>query len=230
MKIDLHTHCLPVSKCAHHEAEQLPEIFLEQGVQAIVLTNHCYPKHCDRLSADLLEQARLFLETFHRCRMRGQTVGVKVFFGAEIKLIHEPNCPEFLLYGLSEQDFVDSYPLYNCSQKELFDFCNQKDVLMVQAHPYRSVQGYAPADMRYVHGIEVYNPHHSGHEVLEISLRLARQNGKRITAGSDFHDRQQAGNAGIIGPDTIEDQFMLRDYLREKEITIFGRDGILELI
>ena len=26
MKIDLHTHCLPVSRCAHHERELLPQI------------------------------------------------------------------------------------------------------------------------------------------------------------------------------------------------------------
>ena len=128
MRIDLHTHCKPVSVCGKFPPEQLPEIISQKGIDAIVLTNHCYPRHCDALSPDLGEQARIFVEVFHRCKARGDELGFKVFFGVELKLINEPNRPEFLLYGLSEQDFLDSYPLYNCTQKELFDFCNEKNV------------------------------------------------------------------------------------------------------
>ena len=154
-------------------------------------------------------------------------MGFKVFFGVELKLINEPNRPEFLLYGLSEQDFLDSYPLYNCTQKELFDFCNEKNVLMVQAHPYRIEQGYAPADMRYVHGVEVYNPHPSFESRMEEAVRLAEENGKIKTSGSDFHVERQAGVAGMIVADDIADQFMLRDFLRSNPSVIFDHNGIL---
>jgi hypothetical protein len=226
MRIDLHTHCLPVSVCARVEPEQLPELFRENGVDAIVLTNHCYPRHCDLLGDTLKEQAEKYIEIYHRCKAKGDETGVKVFFGAEIKLMGESNKPEFLLYGLSEQDFLDSYPMYNCTQRELYQFCEEKDILMVQAHPFRTEQGYAPADMAYVHGVEAYNGHPRFDPRLEDCLKLA-QGGKCITAGSDFHYDFQAGSAGMIIPDEISDQFMLRDYLRTGKRILFNQNGIV---
>ncbi len=222
----MHTHCLPVSLCAQYQPELLPVYFSEGGMDAIVLTNHCYPSHCDALSSDLKEQARLYVDAYHRCKEKGDSIGFKVFFGAEIKLINEPRTPEFLLYGLSEQDFLDSFPLYGCTQKQLFDFCNEKDIIMVQAHPYRKEQGYAPADMRYMHGIEVYNPHPSFDARFEQALALADEHGKLKTAGTDFHTQSQVGSSGMILPDSIEDQFMLRDCLRSEKAVIFNKDGI----
>ena len=222
MKIDLHTHCLPISRCAHHNPEEIPQFFLDKGIDAIVLTNHCYPAHCEPLSTDLKEQAKIYVDVYNKCKKAGEKIGLKVFFGAEIKLINEPNKPEFLLYGLSEEDFINSFPLYKSTQKELFDFCNQKNILMVQAHPYRVEQGYAPADMRYVHGVEIYNPHLLFDPRFDDALKLAVDNEKIKTSGSDFHIKGQAGLAGMIVPDNIEDQFMLRDYLRKDEAMIFN--------
>lgn len=227
MRIDMHTHCLPVSRCAHHQPEELPEVFLKSGIDTIVLTNHCYPDHLIPLSTDLKEQADIYLDVYHRCKVKGEEIGVKVLFGVELKLINEPNYPEFLLYGLSEKEFLESYPLFNMTQRELFDFCNEKNILMVQAHPFRVEQGYAPCDMRYVHGIEVYNAHPSFALKFEESNTLADRNKLFKTAGTDFHVEAQAGLCGIIAPDTIEDQFMLRDYIKSGKIEIFNTKGIV---
>lgn len=223
----MHTHCKPVSLCAHHEPEFLPEIFKQKGIDAIVLTNHCYPFHCDKLAETHNAQARVYVEAYNRCKQSGQKIGIKVFFGCEIKLINEPNKPEFLLYGISEEDFISSFPLYNKSQKELFDFCNEKDIIMVQAHPYRTEQGYAPADMRYVHGVEIFNPHLSFDSRFEDALKLAQDNNKIKTSGSDFHVEKQAGLAGMIIPDNIDDQFMLRDYLKQNRFEVFNENAII---
>ena len=152
---------------------------------------------------------------------------VKEYEGVELKLINEPHCPEFLLYGISEEDFIASYPLYNKTQKEVFEFCEQKNILLVQAHPYRTEHGYAPADMRYVHGVEIYNPHLLFETRYEDALKLATEHNKIKTAGSDFHVWQQAGLAGMLVPDNIEDQFMLRDFLRQRKAVIFAKEEIL---
>lgn len=230
MKIDMHTHCVPASECAHHEPELLPEMFKKAGIDAIVLTNHCFPKHCDRLSTVLSEQAEIYVDTYRRCKAAGEKIGFSVFFGVELKLINEPGGREYLLYGIKEEDFIESFPMYNWSQKELFDYCNEKDILMVQAHPYRgSSTEKGPADMSLVHGIEVYNPHplNNGIERFEDTLKLAVDNNLIKIAGSDFHINSQAGDAGMIVPDDIKDQFMLRDYLRNGRAVIFDRKGIL---
>ena len=230
MKIDLHTHCLPISRCSIFEPEQMIELLAQKGIDAIVLTNHYKPEHLLPLSDDPAEQARIYLQVFERCRAKGEELGLKVFFGAEVKLGREPNCPEFLLYGFSQEDFIASYPLYDLTQEELFEYCNQKDILMVQAHPFRTEQGYAPADMRFMHGVEVYNPHPYFATRFEDALAVAEQNGKLKTAGSDLHMTEQLGPAGIIAPDDICDQFALRDYLRGGKVTIFTREKeIIEL-
>ena len=220
MKIDMH-------KCAHHEPELLPGFFKNVGINAIVLTNHCDPVDSDRLGLTYKEQAREYVNTYVRCKAAGDSIGVKVFFGAEIKLINQPHQPEFLLYGISESDFLASYPLYQKTQKELYDFCNEKDIILVQAHPFRTEQGYFPADMQYVHGIEIYNPHLRFEARYEESLQRALKNNKIKPAGSDFHINEQAGLAGMVIPDYINDQFMLRDYLKEKKPIIFNKSGIL---
>lgn len=229
MKLDLHVHCKPVSLCAHHPPEELPAHFQKAGMDGFVLTNHCYPAHCEPLCpGDPAGQAQAYRETYRRCKAAGDAIGVKVFFGAELKLINEPHQPEFLLYGISEEDFLASYPLWDKSQAELFAFCEAHDILMVQAHPYRTGQGYEPADMRYLHGVEIYNPHPHFDPRVADCVALADAHGKTVrTAGTDFHVGPQAGGAGVIVPDTVADQFALRDFLRTGQITVFDRDGIV---
>ena len=227
MKLDMHVHCLPVSGCARIEAEDVPESMKNAGIDAFVLVNHCYHHHCNKLGDTYEKQARAYLDTYYKCKAAGEKLGVKVFFGVELKLINVEGTPEFLLYGISEEAFLNSYPLYKSSQKEVFDFCNENDILMVQAHPFREEQGYSPANPELMHGIEVYNPHPYFDSRFEKGLAFAKENGLLKTAGADFHYTDQAGNAGMIVPDTITDQFMLRDYLKTKECIIYSKEEIL---
>ena len=214
MKIDLHTHCNPGSQCATVSPEESPALLKAAGIDGLVLTNHCYPRHCNSLSPDLKEQPYRYVEVFHRLKKEADELGMKAFFGAEVTLINEIKKMEFLLYGISEQDFLDSFPLYTYSQKELFDYCNKKDILMIQAHPFRDEQGHSPAEPRYMHGIEVLNAHSNFADHFEEAVNFAKEHQLLQTGGCDFHYPHQAGLGGMILPDTIEDQFMLRDYLR----------------
>lgn len=86
MKIDMHTHCLPVSRCAHHVAELLPDMFREASVDAIVLTNHCSPYHCDVLGETHEKQAMAYINTYRRCKK----IGDSIFIPAEQQVqIHD---------------------------------------------------------------------------------------------------------------------------------------------
>ena len=220
MKIDMHTHSKPISACAHHEPELIPAMHKNAGNDGIVLTNHCYPHHFERLTHDLKEQAELYVETFRRCEKAGKEIGIRVYFGCEVKLITLEHKPEFLLYGITEELFLESFPLYSLNQKELFDFCNEHDIVMVQAHPFRKEQGYFPADINYMHGVEVYNPHPSFEARVDEALAFA---GDKIkTAGSDFHISSQAGRAGMVFEREPKDQLDLRDMLKNREGKIFG--------
>ncbi len=227
MRIEMHTHCRPVSGCARHDAEFLPEFFKGLGYDAIVLTNHYHRWHCSNLSKDVKEQAKRFLETFYTCKRKGDEVGLKVIFGAELKLSDEVNHPEFLLYGLSEQDFLDTYPLFNESQETVFKFCEEKDIVMVQAHPFRVEQGYDLADLDLMHGVEIYNSHNKFDSQFERITAIAEEHNKIKTSGGDFHEAETYAMTGMIVPDDISDQFMLRDYLKKGESIIFDKDKII---
>jgi predicted metal-dependent phosphoesterase TrpH len=227
MKIDLHTHSYPGSLCAEHYADELPEIYAKAGMDALVLTNYCFPYHCEDLGEELHTQAKNFVKIYEHCMLAGKRVGVRVFFGVEVKLIKERKQPEFLLYGIGEQDFINSFPLYEYTQKELFEYCERENILMIQAHPFKTSEGNTFADLEYLHGFEVFNPYIKRKEPFEDLVGLAERTGKIMTAGSDFRHRMQVGNAGMIIPDEIYDQYMLRDYLRSERPVIFDKDGII---
>ncbi len=217
MKIDLHVHSLPVSRCARFEAEEVPGRLKAAGVDAFCLCNHYYPGHLSQVGRDLPEQIEAFISCFERCQAAARTLGMTVLFGAEVKLIQLPSHPEFLLYGLTPRILRKALPLYDYTQEQLYEFCQSEDILMYQAHPYRTEQGYAPADPVYMDGTEVYNGHAIFDPKYERTLKFARSHGLALSAGSDFHDPEDAGRGGIIVPDNVRitNALELRDYLKE---------------
>lgn len=217
MKIDLHVHSLPVSGCARFQAEEVPGRLKAAGVDAFCLCNHYYPGHLSRVGRDLPEQAEAFIGCFVRCQEAARALGMTVLLGAEVKLIQLPSHPEFLLYGLTQEILRKALPLYDYTQEQLYEFCQHENILMYQAHPYRTEQGYAPADPACMDGIEVYNGHAIFDPKYERTLEFAQSCGLAMSAGSDFHDPEDAGRGGIVVPDGIRitNASELRDYLKE---------------
>lgn len=217
MKIDLHVHSLPVSRCARFEAEEVPGRLKAAGVDAFCLCNHYYPGHLSQVGRDLPEQIEAFIGCFELCQEASRALGMTVLFGAEVKLIQLPSHPEFLLYGLTPRILRKGLPLYDYTQEQLYGFCQSENILMYQAHPYRTEQGYAPADPVYMDGTEVYNGHAIFDPKYERTLEFARSHGLALSAGSDFHDPEDAGRGGIIVPDNVRitNALELRDYLKE---------------
>lgn len=217
MKIDLHVHSLPASRCAQFQAEEVPGRLKAAGVDAFCLCNHYYPGHLSQIGENLQEQIEAFMKCFENCRDAAQKLNMTVLFGAEVKLIQLPSHPEFLLYGLTPEILRKALPLYDYTQEQLYRFCQEENLLMYQAHPYRTEQGYAPADPAYMDGIEVYNGHAIFDPKYEMTRTFASTHGLAMSAGSDFHDPADAGRGGIIVPDGIRitDAAELRDYLKE---------------
>lgn len=229
MKIDTHTHCLEASRCAQVSPERLVQAFQVAGYGAVVLTNHCYPSHLQYFGTDPKDQVAGYLETYRRARDEGRRIGLRVLFGIEVKLIKVEHQPEFLLFGFSEKQFSDSFPLYTRRQEELFDYCHAEDLLMVQTHPFRREQGYQPADPTRMHGVEVWNGHPNFDPRLSACLEMARGHGLRMTAGSDFHILSQAGSCGMLVDPAIETAADLKEYLKACQPPLFDQRGRLSL-
>ena len=223
MKLDLHAHSLPASGCAQFDSGEAAVRLKAAGIDGFCLCNHYYPGHLNRLGATLSEQIEAFIICFEQGYQAAAKLGMIALFGAEVKLINHPSHPEFLLYGLTPSVLRKALPLYEYTQEELYAFCQAENILMYQAHPYRVEQGYQPADPAFMDGIEVYNGHAKFDPKYDMTLAFARQYGLAMSAGSDFHDPEDAGSGGIILPDgiTVTDSSELRNYLkanREPEI------------
>lgn len=218
MKLDLHVHCLPVSRCACFQAEEVPSQLKAAGIDAFCLCNHYYPGHLSHLGQDLAEQTEAFIDCYRKCAEAAKAFNMTVLFGAEVKLISLPSHPEFLLYGLTPEILGKALPLYDYTQEQLYHFCQQEKISLYQAHPYRTEQGYQPTDPAFLDGIEVYNGHAKFDPKYEKALAFARSNSLAVSAGSDFHDPEDAGRGGILVPEQIQikDSTDLRNYLQNE--------------
>lgn len=228
MKIDLHVHCLPASPCAAIQPEELPGLYQKAGLDGLVLTNHV-TRHLNGYSTDYGEQAEMYIETYRRAKTAGEAVGFTVIFGAEVKLERYEHHPEFLLYGMTEELMRLSHPLFEKTQGELFNFCCEHDILMIQAHPLRVEQGYEPADLTLMHGLEGYNPNFPSQSRYREIVRLAKKAGLLLSAGSDCHRAGQEGSAWMVFQQNVADPQSLRRALLEEKPVIYGRNGRIEL-
>ncbi len=215
MRWDMHVHSLPVSRCSKFQPEEVPVKLKEAGVDNFVLCNHYYPGHLNWVGETLPQQVEAFIDCYNKVKEASEKLGMTAIFGAEVRLINVENAPEFLLYGITFEHMREYLPLYEYTQEDLFEYCNKRNILMYQAHPYRIEQGHKPANPEFVHGIEVFNGHFNFNPKYETCVELADSNGLFHSAGSDFHDPEDAGLGGIIIPDDfiISDSLDLRDFL-----------------
>ncbi len=213
MLIDAHVHCAPNSLCARCQPEEIPALMQAKGIDGIVLSNHCYGDHLKQFG-EPDAQVAAFLDAYRRCRAAGAAIGFPVLFGAEIMLVNVEHRPEILLFGLTEEQFVEGFPFHTRTLEDLYDFCEEHDILMSQAHPMRARQNCVPADFRYLHALESCNPGFDGPTHIGELHRMAMEHHLFETAGSDFHAAFTAGLCAMIVPDGITTSGELRDAIR----------------
>ena len=80
MLIDLHTHSSGISHCCRIPYDEVIRTAKEAGLGGIVLTNH-YPNYYVT-DGDYAAFARRYTEEFRLTKAYGDSVGMKVFFGA----------------------------------------------------------------------------------------------------------------------------------------------------
>ncbi len=223
MLFDTHVHSNPGSICSQVALEEMPAIFKNAGYGGFMLTNHFYEKHLSMLGQNFKEQKENFISIYRHLKEKSAEYGLKVLLGAEVKVTDERADdsgltsafrPEFLLFGLTEKILLDAPTLFKFTQKELYEFAEDNGMMIYQAHPFRTAQGYYPADMRYIHGIEVFNGHPNFPAETERSLALAKDNNKLQSAGSDMHVAFQCGSAAMVLPDDIDDSTDLCAFLK----------------
>ena len=221
MKIDPHVHSKGISLCSATNYTDLINEKKSAGYDGIVLTNHCQPWYYEK--SELKNWINRFLTEYNQAKTYGDLVGFKVFLGVEVS-VGNPHWSDFLLYGCDEKFFLNAPSLYELTQEQLFEYCNQQGVLMVQAHPFR--EGHSPCEAKFMHGVEI-NLRPQDFLKREAVEDFAKQNNLFVTCGSDYHVITQTEFGGIIIPDTITNSKQLAEFMREKgETTLFFENEV----
>ena len=196
---ETHFHTSLVSPCAKVPPEEAVAAYAERGYTTLVVTDHynrwIYDYHgCE----DPQAWVELFLSGYRRiCEIARDYPEMQVLLGMELHLTE--NCNDLLVYGVTEQDLHDAPMLYDWSLRELRAYADKKGWLIIHAHPFRD--GLTVLSPSYVDGVEVYNgnPRHNSRN--EIARHWARLHGLLMTAGSDYHEREDVARGGLL---TIE--------------------------
>lgn len=196
-KIELHAHSSESSRCGSIKASELVKKYKEAGYSALVLTDHYYSQFFDEIS-DLSWENQLekYLKGYRRARRAADRIDFKIFLGIEIKFDNDLN--EYLIYGLKEDFLLNNPNLHHLSLEEFKILIErqEEDILIFQAHPYRS--GMAPADTKILDGLEVYNgnPRHNSQN--EKAFSYAENHELKMISGSDFHEYEDLALGGIV--------------------------------
>lgn len=181
-RIELHAHTKPASPCGDAPPEELVQLYLDAGFDAVVITNHYSHAAFGELSRE--EFAEIQMADYERACKAAEGTKLKIYLGVEARFEENPN--DYLIYGV-DRDILGK--IYDYLKKGLAAFRTEvtlPDSVLIQAHPYRN--GCIPADGRLLDGVEVFNMHPGHNSRCVLAGIYAREQGlSLVTAGSDFH-------------------------------------------
>lgn len=180
-RVEIHAHTSPASHCADLAPAEVVEIFYRAGYDGIAITNHFYTQKKDKNKF-----IEMYTNDFRVACETGEKLGIKVYFGAELRFKKE-NDNDYLIFGIKPEQLGEIYDYLN---KDLETFVREyktDDMFLIQAHPFRDDMELMNPEL--LDGIEAFNlhPHHNGR--ITLASRYAQTNGKVETIGSDFHHK-----------------------------------------
>ncbi len=211
IKIEMHTHTSESSPCAQVSAKEMVSMYEKAGYNAVVITDHYCKWVMEQSGAKTpKEYVDYFLSGYHAALEAAKNTSLTVLFGAEINLLESPN--DYLLYGATEGFFQEHLSLFELSLAELSSLCHKNNILLFQAHPYRTY--CSPGDAALLDGAEYYNgnPRHNNQN--DKATAWAKEYQLLPSSGSDFHETEDLAKGGIITNQEVHTIEQLRDLLK----------------
>ena len=221
MKIELHLHTKESSNCGKVSAEEALREYHRRGYGAVVITDH-YSQSAAALKdcATHEERVERFLKGYRTAKAIGETLGVCVLLGAELRF-DASNANDYLVYGLKEEFFFEHPELRDLRFSEFLKI-KPENALVYQAHPFRN--GITVTDPKRLFGIEVFNGH-SGHDSRNcIALAWARLHRLHAISGSDAHHPHTLCSGGILADRPVTSMDELVEVLREDAYCLINRN------
>ena len=132
-----------------------------------------------------------------------------------------------MVFGLDEEYLIENPKLYRHTLKSFRSNINGTGSMIFQAHPFR--KGLTPAPYSLLDGIEIYNgnPRHDSNN--DSAYAYAKDNNLKMIAGSDAHQIEDVGRAGLIIPkeiDSIDKFIKWYDFKAKSTAHIYVNDEI----
>ncbi len=222
MKIDLHVHSSDLSLCGHMSAQETIDRYLEAGFDGFVLTNHFSKDMADHFARHGIPAEDYFAHykaCYEAARAYGAGRGFLVLCGYELRFVHNSN--DYLVYGMSDEIAARCNEFFHWGPEKFGRFARENGILFYQAHPFRNhMQIVSPGAL---FGMEVHNgnPRHDSRNAMAGAW--AERFGLHGIGGSDCHQAEDVGVAGILTEGTVSTMEELCALLREDRYTLYVR-------
>ncbi|MBO5778790.1 MAG: PHP domain-containing protein [Clostridia bacterium] len=222
MKIDLHVHSSDLSLCAHMSAEETIHRYIEAGYDGFVLTNHFTRDMAEHFERHGIPQSDYFAHykaCYEKARAYGAERGFLVLCGYELRFDRSSN--DYLVYGMSDEIAEGCLEMFGWGPEKFGQFARENGILFYQAHPFRNHMRVV--NPRAFFGMEIVNgnPRHDSRN--DIAKAWTEKFGLHQIAGSDCHQSEDVGIAGIEFEGTISTMDELCEILREDRYKIYER-------
>lgn len=194
-RIELHAHSKPVSLCSNVTTDEIAEVYSNNNVDAICLTNHFYSNNqlFDGLSKE--QAIDVYLNDFENLSAAAEKKGIKAYLGCEIRFDECVN--DYLIYGVDRSVLEKGFDYFSKGLKAFRTEVKLEKSVFVQAHPFRD--GMVKVDTDLLDGVEAFNFHPFHNSRVAVATQYAKQCGFDIlTAGSDFHEDIPFHSAAVL--------------------------------
>ncbi|MBR3768354.1 MAG: PHP domain-containing protein [Clostridia bacterium] len=216
-KYELHCHTSDVSRCASSDAHEAIQFYKERGYDGIVITDHYSPQtFLFHKAIKPYKYIDMYLKGYKKAKaLAGDDF--TVLLGCEVRFFG--TIDDFLIYGIDEDFLRSSGNLMALYLKKLFRLCDSKDLLLLEAHPFRELR--FRHNPKYLHGCEVFNGKDAGTSAGRKAREWAKKCGFSVlTSGGDFHDKKKCVPGGIKTSEPIKTNADLLRILRSGSFTL----------
>ena len=218
---------MPVSACCSCPNEKFLELYAENNVEAVCLTNHFTADNPLFSGKTKKESIDAYLEGYELLKEEAKPYGINILLGCEIRFNENSN--DYLIYGVNREILEEAFDYFDKGVSGYRKNVPLKDSLFVQAHPFRN--GMTLINPSYLDGIETLNFHPKHNSRNSTTARYAEENGIDIcVGGSDFHEEGHYDSAALLAlaKRVPTDSFDLAKLLKSKDyLFLLGNNHII---
>lgn len=232
-KAEMHCHVSPISCCSRLNAVECMDKYAQCGFDIVTITNHYSRAYIETHGVSEQEWLDRYIKSYYETQKVAAERGIKTFFGAEVSLFAPysaymrdrfsmeyltANYADYLLMGVTEK-FLRDYPmLCDLDQKELHDVCRKNNVLLFQAHPFRTEQHHSLKDVTELDGLEINGCSAFATACEDKVLQTAKDNNLIVICGGDTHVTWHRLRSATFLPDDVTDEQKLVEYLKKVRV------------